>query len=146
MANSDSPKLSRAQRRGRALGIAVYAALMVGVTANWGIQVMRQVWFPAPGPEISCQEGLAQMEQGLSRARARGWEQNSERLALQEFRAAVDEAWRLRPTLTRACAQSPQAAAQLLSLDRIRYDEEALLRLSVDSRRHAGIQPHAHRP
>jgi len=94
---------------------------------------MDQVWFPAAAPPPTCQEGLETLRGALREASARGREQSNETEALRAFRVKIEPAWRVRPGLEDLCSEIPGGKAALTALDRLRYDEEAALRVSDGS-------------
>lgn len=94
---------------------------------------MNQVWFPADAPPPTCQEGIDLLRKAVAEASARGRKQASETEALRTFRVRIERAWRVRPGLDELCASIPGGPEALEAIDRLRYDEEASLRLSDGS-------------
>ena len=134
--------LERARRRGRRLGIALFAAIMSTFIVVCATQVMSQGFAPA-GTDTprDCRSGVAELLSALRRARANAAaEPLGERASLARFREALQPEWRQRPQLVDTCSNDPQALEALSAIDRLRYAEEHAVRYeSVDlapSRRH----------
>ena len=125
-----------AVRRGRRIAIVVFGLIVSGITAIWTFQIIRQVWFTdrAPSATVDCREGLRSLVDSVRRARqAAAAETGGEQLALARFRAALDDSWRLRGAVGRACESDPAAQKALAELDRLRFAEEHAVRYeSVD--------------
>lgn len=124
----------RAARRGRRLGIIAFTIPVAGITAIWTAQIIRQVWFPDPGPpgprpEVACRQAVLQLTSAVARARqAAAQEPGGERMALQRFRAALVPEWRGRTQVGSVCSGDKLAEDALERLDALRYAEEHAVR------------------
>lgn len=121
----------RAARRGRRLGIIAFTVPVAGITAIWTAQIIRQVWFPDPGPrpEVGCRPAVLQLTSAVARARqAAAREPGGERMALQRFRAALVPEWRGRAEVGSVCRGDKLAEDALERLDALRYAEEHAVR------------------
>jgi hypothetical protein len=138
------PRVEIARRRGRRIGIAVFGTLVSLITAIWALQIIRQVWFPAPEPaEVDCREGLRSLIDSVRRARgAAAAETGGERQALARFRSELTDTWRLRSAIGQACRSDAAATRALSEIDRWRFAEEHAVRYeSVDlARRRRRVQ------
>lgn len=127
-------------RRGRAIGIALFAALVTTFTAVCAVQIIWQAWHPAGAlPAGECRTGIRQLISAIHRAReAASRVTGGEQEELTQFRAALEPEWSTRPSLTDRCAGDTEALAALGEVDRLRYAEEHALRyeaLDVANRR-----------
>lgn len=121
---------SRGARMGRRLGVVAFAIPVVGATAIWTSQVLRQVFWPEPGVSpASCNEGVVGLDHAVRRARLEAaGEIHGERAALARFRAALEPEWVSREAVGRSCAGTPAAQRALSELDALRYAEEHAVR------------------
>jgi hypothetical protein len=117
-------------RRGRRVGLSLYAAVVVIPVAVWTGQIFQQVWQPEGAHATStCRAGIRALIQAVRRARtAAGAELGGERPALGRFREALDPEWRARPELGQDCSSDREAARALETVDLYRYAEEHALR------------------
>lgn len=127
---ADASPAEVARRRGRRVGIALFATIVSTMTGIWTVQIIRQVWFPEPvEARVDCREGLRALIASVARARAAAAaEAGGERQAMARFRAELDPAWRLRDAIGRACEPDRQAMRALGDIDRLRYAEEHAVR------------------
>jgi hypothetical protein len=127
---AEASRQRAAERRGRRIGIVIFGLIVSGITANFSIQIIRQVWFGEPGPaRIGCTEGQRSLVESVRRARqAAAAETGGERLALARFRGELESAWRLRGAIGDACASDPAALRALAEIDRLRFAEEHAVR------------------
>jgi len=124
------PSLSRGQRLGRRIGIAVFGLLVGGATATWTIQILYAVFAP---PIVSvakeCRGGTRDLLTAVRRASlAAAAESGDERAALGRFRTALEPEWSTRASLDSICASDRQARAALAEIDALRYAEEHAVR------------------
>lgn len=127
-------------RRGRQLGIAVFAAIVTTFTGVCSFQIIRQAWGASgASTDADCRRGLVALIHAVYRAREVAVQSpGGEREALTHFRSALLPEWSLRDGLARACAADAEALKALPEIDRLRYAEEHALRyeaLDVASRR-----------
>jgi hypothetical protein len=122
--------LSVAERRGRAVGIGLYALFVAGITVLWSAQILSTAWAPAPAStELECRAGLRSLLDTVRRARAAAaGEIAGERESLARFRAEVEPTWQRRPEVGTACRADPEASRFLRELDMLRYAEEHAVR------------------
>src|SRR5262245_13423307 len=123
-------RLELVRRRGRRVGIAVFAVLVSSMTAHWTYQVLRQVWVKDPEiVTVQCRYGVRGLSQAVRRARsAAAAATGDERAALAEFRSALLPEWVSRPALAKACLGDRDALKALEELDALRYAEEHAVR------------------
>jgi hypothetical protein len=123
-------RAARARRRGRFVGVALFALLLGSFTVVSSSQVIAQAFFPAgPDVRVDCRAGLLDLIRAVRAARhAAEGEAGGERAALERFRGALEPAWSRRPALAEACEQHPDHRAALRSVDRLRYAEEHAVR------------------
>jgi hypothetical protein len=117
-------------RRGRRLGLGLYAAVIVVPVAIWTGQIFEQVW-RTRGTETTarCRAGIRGLIQAVRRARtAAGAELGGERPALERFRGALEPEWRSRPELLQVCRSDREGQRALETVDLYRYAEEHALR------------------
>ncbi len=139
---SSSPT-ARARKIGRALGIAVFAAVVGGSTVAWTIQILRQVWgAPARVTAGTCRPAIVALIRAVYRARESSAHASATETALvSSFRAALRPEWDERSAIGIRCANDREAMRALAEVDRFRYAEEHGVRyLSVDlGRRRANV-------
>ena len=126
----EKPKLSRAQRLGRRVGIAIFGLIVSGATATWTIQILLAVFAP-PTRAVAeeCRGGTRGLLVAVRRARlAAASENGDERAALGRFRAALEPEWSTRTSLDSVCRSDPKAQAALTEIDALRYAEEHAVR------------------
>jgi hypothetical protein len=129
MSVGPSDRVELARRRGRRIGIVVFALLVSGTTAIWTLQIIRQVWFPRVSEQVECRQGLRTLLDSVRRARgAAAAETGGERRALGRFRQELDGHWRYRPAIGEACKGDLLALAFLADIDRLRFAEEHAVR------------------
>jgi hypothetical protein len=131
---SDSA-LERARRRGRQIGIGLFATIMSSFIVVCGSQVMYQGFAsPVSEPPRDCRTGISELIQALRRARlAAAEEPLGERASLARFRQALLPEWHGRGEVAAACGTDAQALEALSAVDRLRYAEEHAVRYeSVD--------------
>jgi len=118
------------RRRGRALGTAVFAALVTTFTAVCSIEIIIQAWAPsAVQADVDCRRDIQRLIDAVRRAREAAVEASSgERDAVARFRAALEPEWSLRPAVGDRCKSDPDALRALGDVDRLRYGEEHALR------------------
>ncbi len=111
------------------MALAVFGLTVSSFIAACAIQIMLVVFSPPPGPEAaSCEQGLAELTQGVRRAReAAAKEPQGERAALKIFRENLS-GWDKRASMERLCQGDAAALAKLESIDRLRYAEEHAVR------------------
>jgi len=132
----------RARRRGRRIGIALYATILSTFIAITGSEVMYQGFTAhTGGTPRDCRTGIRELISALRRARdAALSEPLGERASLDRFRLALLPEWRERSRLTAVCDTDAWAIDALSAIDQLRYAEEHAVRYeSVDlapSRRH----------
>lgn len=129
-----------ARRRGRTLGIALFAAIVTSITVAWSAQIILQVWTPPQEPtELSCREGFQALLAAVERARSvAALETGGERESLARFRDALNPEWLQRRPIGEECRDDEKALRALRALDRLRYAEEHAVRyeaMDVASRR-----------
>ena len=127
---AEKPKLSRAARTGRRIGIAVFGLIVTAATASWTIQILFAVFAP---PVLSvakeCRGGTRDLLGAVRRASlAAAAETGDERAALGRFRAGLEPEWSTRASLDSACSTDPQALTALTEIDALRYAEEHAVR------------------
>lgn len=127
---AEASRYDAARRRGRRVGLVIFGLIVSGITANFSIQIIRQVWFEKPVPAaIGCAEGQRSLVDSVRRARlAAAAETGGERVALARFRGELQGAWRLRGAIGDACASDPAALRALAEIDRLRFAEEHAVR------------------
>jgi hypothetical protein len=122
-------RIERIRRRGRTLGVAVFAAVVASFTLVCTVQICLQVWAPPVVDQpIECRPGVVMLHDALEQARLAAAQQEGEQAALARFRAAVAAPWRLEPTVARACAGNRVGGEALRELVRLRYAEEHAVR------------------
>ena len=126
----EKPKLTRQQRLGRRVGIAVFGLIVSGATATWTIQILLAVFAPPVQTEAKdCRSGTRGLLVAVRRARlAAASENGDERAALGRFRAALEPEWSTRTSLDAVCRSDPKAQAALTEIDALRYAEEHAVR------------------
>jgi hypothetical protein len=127
--------LERARRRGRRIGIAVYATILSAFIVATGAEVMYQGFAsPAVSSPRDCHTGITELLSALRRAReAAVSEPLGERASLERFRRALLPEWQKRSRLTAVCESDPWAIDALSAIDQLRYAEEHAVRYeSVD--------------
>jgi hypothetical protein len=128
---ADAPsRFDIARRRGRRVGVVVFGLIVSGITANFSLQIIREVWFAEPAPAaIGCHDGMRSLVESVRRARqAAAAETGGERPALARFRAELESTWRLRGAIGHACGSDPAALRALAEIDRLRFAEEHAVR------------------
>jgi hypothetical protein len=125
-----SDPFERTRRRGRRVGIAVFALLVSSFTFVCTAQIILQTWAPAaPRNDIDCRSGLVALIAAVRRARqAAADETHGERAALERFRASLQPEWSRRPSLNELCRPDKQTSRALEELDRLVYAEEHAVR------------------
>ncbi len=127
-------------RRGRAIGIALFAGIVTTFTAVCSVEIIYQAWQP-PVPPVSteCRTGIRALVTAIRRARrAATAATGGERETVGGFQAALQPEWSMRPGLTGRCAGDELATRALSDVDRLRYAEERSVRyeaLDVTERR-----------
>lgn len=114
---------------GRRVALAVFGLTVSSFIAACAIQIMVYVFSPEEGAEAaSCERGLAELAQGVRRARAAAAEEaQGERAALKIFRENLS-GWNKRASVERLCQGDAAALAKLTTIDRLRYAEEHAVR------------------
>jgi hypothetical protein len=130
MTRGQPSRAELARRRGRRVGVALFALVVGGATAVWSWQILWQIWGPPPpGPPVDCRAGLLDLLAAVGRARlAAAAETGGERAALARFRDALEPEWMQRPRLESSCASNPRMKKALGEIDRLRYAEEHAVR------------------
>ena len=127
---AEKPSLTRQERLGRRVGIAVFGLIISGATAAWTIQILIAVFAP-PVQTVAkdCRGGTRELLVAVRRARlAAASESGDERAALARFRAALEPEWSTRTSLDAVCRSDPKAQAALTEIDALRYAEEHAVR------------------
>ena len=125
-----SKKPIAVRRRGRALGTAVFAALLTSFTVVCSVEIILQAWAP-PGvrADVDCRRDIHRLIQAVRRARESAMQATSgEREAVVRFRAALNPEWSLRPAIGDQCKSDLDSMRALGEVDRLRYGEEHALR------------------
>lgn len=152
-------RIERIRRRGRTLGILVFAAIVASFTLVCTIQICLQVWAPRieQGP-VDCRAGVLELYRALEQARQAAAREAGEQAALRSFRDTLATSWKREPAVARACASDPMGQQALRELSRLRYAEEHAVRYEASElaaqRRHVerlipalnGAEPLSHRP
>jgi hypothetical protein len=128
---TDVPKKPIAiRRRGRAVGTAVFAAVLTSFTAVCSVEIITQAWAPSGvRAEVDCRSDIRALISAVRRARDAAMEATSgEREAVSRFRAALEPEWSRRPAIGDHCKRDPEFARTLEEVDRLRYGEEHALR------------------
>lgn len=126
---SAGERVRRAERLGRTLGAAVFAAIVAAFTMVCSVQIMLQVWAPKIVPlPTDCAAGTLILADSITAARAAAGGRQDEQGALSAFREVLEPAWKLRPALGRECAGDAAAVERLRAVDRLRYAEEHAVR------------------
>ena len=111
------------------MALVVFGTIVSAITALWSLQIIRQVWFDESAEAVECRPGLRALIDSVRRARTAAAEEGGgERQALARFRAEVEDAWRLRSSVGRACRSDRAALLALPEVDRLRYAEEHAVR------------------
>jgi hypothetical protein len=128
--SAQDPRLERARRTGRRVGLGIFIALVSAFTLVCSMQIILQVWWPArPATSLECRPGVGRLFGALQRARsAAAAAVGGERTVLGSFRAALQPEWELQPSLTDRCRGDAPAARALAALEELRYAEEFSLR------------------
>jgi hypothetical protein len=127
---AEEPRVRRARRNGRRVGIAVFGLIMVYATSSWTYQILRAVFAP-PVVTVAteCRAGARGLLVAVRRARlAAASESGDERAALNRFRAALEPEWSRRASLDSVCASDTKTRAALAEIDALRYAEEHAVR------------------
>lgn len=124
-----------ARKRGRAVGIAVFAVIVTSFTAVCSAQILWQVWAPpVTHADIACRPGLEALLHAVRRARrAAAATTGGEREALGRFRTALNPEWTWRPALEDRCRQDTWGLKALREIERYRYAEEHAVRYEAAS-------------
>lgn len=124
------PVVSRAERIGRRLVLAVFGAAVAGFTLHNTVRIIDQVFFvPVPAAKISCRDGVLQLVTGIRQARrAAAAEEQGERASMATYRSTLEPIWAVRASLDRACYADPEGLRALTDVDRLRYAEEHAVR------------------
>lgn len=127
---TESADLERLSRRGRRLGIVVFALIVSVFTVICSLQILQQVWAPAIVPSAQpCRTALRGLVEAVERARDEAaLETRGERAAVQRFRRALEPEWAGRAALDVECTRDPQLARGLKLIDWLRYAEEHAVR------------------
>ncbi len=127
---ADKANLGRVRRTGRRVGIAVYALIVVAVTAIWTGEILFAVFAPpVVAVAADCHAGTRRLLMAVRRARmAAATETGDERAALARFRAVLEPEWSTRTSLNAICQPDPKAQAALTEIDALRYAEEHAVR------------------
>lgn len=139
---TDVPKKPIAvRRRGRAIGTAVFAALVTTFTVVCSVEIIVQAWAPSgPRVEVDCRRDVQALIRAVRRAREAALQATSgEREAVSRFRAALEPEWSLRAALGDRCKTDLETVRTLEEVDRLRYGEEHALRyeaLDIANLRH----------
>jgi hypothetical protein len=128
---ADVPKKPIAvRRRGRAVGTAVFAAVITSFTAVCSVQIIMQAWAPpVDSGEVDCHRDVQALIGAVRRAREAAIQAASgEREAVSRFRSALEPEWSHRPAVGEKCQNDPETVRTLEEVDRLRYGEEHALR------------------
>jgi len=120
---------ARARRRGRTVGLVLFASLVTAFIVVCSVQVMQQVWAPETvRSELSCEDGALSLIGALRRARERAAPELGERESLRRFRKALLPEWASSDFFSVKCKSQPKIRAALRAVTRVRYAEEHALR------------------
>ena len=131
------------RRRGRFVGRAVPALVVISLTVLWTYQIVVQVFFrngstgQTAGQSMDselggCRPGVRRLIQSVREARrAAAAESGGERAALRRFRDALGPAWAKRAQIGRDCNGDAAATRALRQVDLLRYAEEHAVRYEV---------------
>jgi hypothetical protein len=127
---AEEPRITRARRTGRRVGIAVFALIVVLTTGSWTYQILRAVFAPPiVAVATECRSGTRALLLAVQRARqAAASERGDERAALGRFRGALEPEWRSRVSLDSLCSSDPKTSSALVEIDALRYAEEHAVR------------------
>lgn len=135
---------SAAEKRGRKIGIILYALVVSSITGILGTQIIWQALAPASSPTTEdCRTAVEGLLAAVRRARgAAALEVEGEKAAVDRFRQQLAPEWNLRPGIGEACKNDPNGARALQEVDLLRYAEEHAVRYdSVDvARRRRTVQ------
>ena len=132
-AEMPTPPLTRGERLGRRLGIALFALVVVFFTITCATEIIVQVWFsPRSEENVSCRPSIVKLIHAVRRARGvAAAEVGGERAAVSQFRGALDPEWAQRDALDQACSGDPAALRALREVDQYRYAEEHSARIEA---------------
>src|SRR5689334_13418695 len=103
---TDVPKKPIAvRRRGRAVGTAIFAALLTSFTVVCSVQIIIQAWAPSGvHADVDCPRDIRALIAAVRRARDAAMQATSgEREAVSRFRAALEPEWSRRPAIGDRC-------------------------------------------
>ncbi len=131
----EAPRLRLAQRTGRRIGIALFAAILASFVLVCSAQILYQGFHASDSTTATdCRGALLQLIHDIREARsAAEVEVLGERAAMAKFRGAIT----LSPTALRSienrCRRDPWATSALRAVDEWRWAEENAVRYeSVD--------------
>jgi hypothetical protein len=127
---AEEPRISRARRTGRRVGIVVFSLIVVYATASWTYQILRAVFAPPiVAVATECRSGTRGLLVAVRRARrAAASESGDERAALDRFRDALAPEWNTRVSLDSLCSSDAKTRSALVEIDALRYAEEHAVR------------------
>jgi hypothetical protein len=126
---SEADPAERARRRGRRLGIVVFAVIVSVITGVWSTQIILQVWFrDEGGASPPCREGLRGLISALERAREAAATPGEERERVRRFRAALAPEWEADSALEKSCRNDAELSRALDEIRALRYEEEQAVR------------------
>jgi hypothetical protein len=125
-----SPR-ERARSIGRRAGVVVFATIFSAATLWWTFQILTAVWGgAAPSPD-GCALGTAKLESAIGTARRAYLDlagDADERMALKNYRTALEPAWSARKSVEAACRGDAAGARRLKDVIALRYAEEHAVR------------------
>lgn len=123
--SEEDPRVLSARRTGGRVGLGIFGAIVVVITAWWTIEIIQQVWFQrVPQTTAECRSGILGLIDAVERARKQAGETPGEQASVTRFREALRPEWDTRAALDRACQNDPEALRGLESVDGLRYAEE----------------------
>ena len=134
MADASLPIHPPPSRRSRFAQTGLWAVglVSVAVTAACTYQILHTTLFPSlTQTNLSCHQGLQGLYDSTQQARRQAAEQvEGERLALQDFRDALEPQWRHWATIRARCQRDADSAAlsTLRQIELLRYAEERAVR------------------
>ena len=119
-----------ARRRGRRALLAVYYAIILGISIASTVEITRQVFYVKvePSPYRSCREGLLALSTAVERARRAAPGTDGEDAAISRFREALEPDWSRRDAVALSCRGREQDEGALDAIERLRYAEEHAVR------------------
>jgi hypothetical protein len=124
-----SPRKERARRRGGAVAVGIYSAIIGGLTLLWSLQIMTQAWSQSGTTTMECREGVQSLLAAVRRARqSAGSQTGGEHAAVERFRAELQPEWKQRSAVGNRCKEDEDGRRLLREVDLLRYAEERSVR------------------